>query len=147
MIPAMRQLEKVRPQDLENRLRLGIAYRWNVDQLAAIALHEAILKEVPPQWTSVRARVLTELAWSRIAKVAWNRTFDDPGILQAYKEADEAYQLADKPLDRFVAAYTMAYSLLFTPKRDNRLILERLTTRKNCTLTCRAPRRPRGHIC
>jgi len=134
MIPAMRQLEKVRPQDLENRLRLGIAYRWNVDQLAAIALHEAILKEVPPQWTSVRARVLTELAWSRIAKVAWNRTFDDPGILQAYKEADEAYQLADKPLDRFVAAYTMAYSLLFTPKRDNRLILERLTDAKKLYL-------------
>ncbi len=130
MIPAMRQLEKVRPQDLENRLRLGIAYRWNMDQLAAIALHETILKEIPPQRTAVRARVLTELAWSRIAKVAWNRTFDDPGILQAYKEADEAYQLADKPLDQFVAAYTMAYSLLFTPKRDNKLILERLTEAK-----------------
>ncbi len=130
MIPAMRQLEKVRPQDLENRLRLGIAYRWNMDQLAAIALHETILKEIPPQRTAARARVLTELAWSRIAKVAWNRTFDDPGILQAYKEADEAYQLADKPLDKFVAAYTMAYSLLFTPKRDNKLILERLTEAK-----------------
>ncbi len=130
MIPAMRHLEKARPQDLENRLRLGIAYRWNMDQLAAIALHETILKEIPPQRTAVRARVLTELAWSRIAKVAWNRTFDDPGILQAYQEADEAYRLADKPLDQFVAAYTMAYSLLFTPKRDNKLILERLTEAK-----------------
>ena len=130
MIPAMRQLEKVRPQDLENRLRLGNAYRWNMDQLAAIALHETLLNEIPPQRTAVRARVLTELAWSRIAKVAWNRTFDDPGILQAYKEAEEAYQLADKPLDKFIATYTMAYSLLFTPKRDNKLILERLTEAK-----------------
>jgi hypothetical protein len=130
MIPAMRQLASVRPQDLENRLRLGNAYRWNVDQLAAIELHESLLKEIPPQRTAARARVLTELAWSRIAKVAWNRTFDDPGIQQAYTEAEEARRLADAPLDRFVAAYTMAYSLLFTPQRDNRLILERLTEAK-----------------
>jgi hypothetical protein len=101
-----------------------------VDQLAAIELHESLLKEIPPQRTAARARVLTELAWSRIAKVAWNRTFDDPGIQQAYTEAEEARRLADAPLDRFVAAYTMAYSLLFTPQRDNRLILERLTEAK-----------------
>lgn len=130
MIPAMRQLEKVRPQDLENRLHLGNAYRWNMDQLAAIAMHETLLQEVPPQRAAVRARVLNELAWSRIAKVAWNRTFEDPGILQAYKEAEEAFQLTDTPLDKFVATYTMAYSLLFTPKRDNKLIFERLTEAK-----------------
>jgi hypothetical protein len=127
MIPAMRRLADVHPQDFENRLRLGNAYRWNADQLAAIELHEGLLKEIPPQRTAARARVLAELAWSRIAKVAWNRTFDDPGILQAYEEAEEAARLADQPLDRFVAAYTMAYSLLFMPQRDNKLILERLT--------------------
>jgi len=130
MIPAMRQLEKVRPLDLESRLHLGNAYRWNMDQLAAIAMHETLLREVPPQRAAVRARVLNELAWSRIAKVAWNRTFEDPGILQAYKEAEEAFQLTDTPLDKFVATYTMAYSLLFTPKRDNKLIFERLTEAK-----------------
>lgn len=130
MIPAMRQLGKVRPQDLENRLHLGNAYRWNMDQLAAIATHETLLQEVPSQRAAVRARVLNELAWSRIAKVAWNRTFEDPGILQAYKEAEEAFRLTDTPLDKFVATYTMAYSLLFTPKRDNKLIFERLTEAK-----------------
>jgi len=127
MIPAMQQLEKVRPQDLENRLRLGNAYRWNVDQLIAIATHEALLKEVPPHRANVKARVLNELAWSRIAKVAWNRTFSDTGIVQAYKEAENAFQLSDVPIDKFVSAYTIAYSLLFMPERDNRKLLERLT--------------------
>ncbi|HYM38087.1 MAG TPA: hypothetical protein VES96_06775, partial [Nitrospiraceae bacterium] len=45
MIPAMQQLEKVRPQDMENRLHLGNAYRWNMDQLAAIATHDTLLRE------------------------------------------------------------------------------------------------------
>jgi len=127
MIPAMQRLERVRPQDLENRLRLGNAYRWNVDQLIAIATHEALLKEVPTNRPNVRARVLNELAWSRIAKVAWNRTFSDTGILQAYQEAEEAYRLSDVPIDKFVSSYTMAYSLLFMPHRDNQKLLERLT--------------------
>ena len=77
--------------------------------------------------TNQRARALIELAWSRIAKVAWNRIFDDPNIAEAYKEAEEAYTLTDRPMDKFAAAYTMAYSLLFTPNRDNQAILERLT--------------------
>ncbi len=130
MIPAMQQLEKVRPQDLENRLHLGNAYRWNVDQLIAIATHEALLNDIPPQRAAVRARVLNELAWSRIAKVAWNRTFSDAGILQAYQEAEEAFQITDTPIDKFISAYTMAYSLLFMPQRDNHKLLERLTEAK-----------------
>ena len=134
MIPAMQQLEKVRPQDFENRLRLGNAYRWNADQLIAIATHEALLKEVSPQRGNVRARVLNELAWSRIAKVAWNRTFNDTGILQAYREAEEAFQSTDAPIDKFVSAYTMAYSLLFMPQRDNQKLLERLTEAKTLYL-------------
>ncbi len=127
IIPAMEMLAKVRPGDLENRLRLGIVYRWNNDQLAAIAVHEALVKEVPPERYVPRARAMIELAWSRIARVSWNRTFDDPGILQAYKEAEEAYKFTDRPLDKFAAAYAMAYSLAFTPKRDNRAMLELLT--------------------
>ncbi|MER3422782.1 MAG: hypothetical protein C4293_05685 [Nitrospiraceae bacterium] len=127
MIPAMEKLAKIRPEDLENRLRLGIAYRWNNDQLAAIATHEALVKDLPPQRTDYRARALIELAWSRIAKVAWNRTFDDPGVEIAYREAEEAYNLTERPRDKFAAAYTMAYSLMFSPNRDNQAILERLT--------------------
>jgi hypothetical protein len=127
MIPAMEQLAKVRPEDLENRLRLGVAYRWNLDQDAAIETHERLLKELPPERAQVRARVLMELAWSRILKVAWNRTLDDPNIVQAYKEAELALTTADRPIDKFAAAYTMAYSRIFMPKRDNKAMLENLT--------------------
>ncbi|MBM4119894.1 MAG: hypothetical protein FJ248_03200 [Nitrospira sp.] len=137
LLPAMQQLETIRPQDFENRLRLGSAYRWNIDQFIAIATHEALLKEIPPQRTAVRARVLNELAWSRIAKVAWNRTFSDTGILQAYKEAEEALQLTDVPLDKFVSTYTMAYSLLFMPQRDNQKLLEKLTEARTLFLALR----------
>lgn len=127
MVPLMETLAKVLPGDLENRLRLGMAYRWNNDQLMAIATHEALLKDLRPEQKALRARALIELAWSRIAKVAWNRTFDDPGIVQAYREAAEAYNLTDRPLDKFTAAYTMAYSHAFMPQRDNEAMLQRLT--------------------
>jgi hypothetical protein len=126
LIPAMEKLAVVRPEDLENRLRLGAAYRWNNDQLAAIETHEKLLKEIPTERTGLRARVLIELAMSRIAKASWNRTFDDPGIVQAYAEASEAFKLTDSPLDKFTAAYTLAYGLAFRPDRDNRAMLEHL---------------------
>ena len=127
MIPAMENLAKVRPEDLENRIRLGIAYRWNNDQLAAIDTHEALLKEIPPGQTERRARALIELAWSRIAKVAWNRILDDPGIPLAVQEAEEAYTLTAAPIEKFMAAYTVAYGMIFSPTRDNRVLLDRLT--------------------
>jgi hypothetical protein len=127
MIPLMETLAQVMPEDLENRLRLGMAYRWNNDQLTAIATHEALLNDIRPHQKPLRARALIELAWSRITKISWNRTFDDPGILEAYREAEEAYDLTDRPLDKFTAAYTMAYSHAFMPKRDNRAMLQRLT--------------------
>ncbi len=127
MIPAMEQLAKVRPEDLENRLWLGVAYRWNLDQDAAIETHERLLKDLPMERAQVRARVLVELAWSRILKVAWNRKLDDPNIEQAYKEAEQALTTADRPIDKFAAAYTMAYSRIFMPKRDNKVMLESLT--------------------
>ncbi len=130
MIPAMETLAEVRPDDLENRFRLGAAYRWNLDQLPAIETHEALLAALPRERASLRARALTELAWSRITKAAFNRTFDDPGVVAALQEAEEAFQLSDRPMDRFVAAYTMAYSLCFTPERDNHRILELLTEAK-----------------
>lgn len=127
MLPAMEKLAQVRPEDFENRLRLGIAYRWNNDQLAAINAHEQLLAASPPERALFRSRVLLELAWSRIAKVAWNRSLDDPIIFDAYKAAEEAFALTELPVDKFLASYTMAYSLAFTPKRDNQKMLERLT--------------------
>jgi hypothetical protein len=131
LAPAMEKLAKIRAEDLENRLRLGIVYRWNNDQLAAIAVHEALIKDIPPQRSAFKARALIELAWSRIARVSWNRTFDDPGVTAAYKEAEEAFELTDRPVDKFAAVYTMAYSLMFAPNRDNQAVLERLTTARD----------------
>ena len=62
--------------------------------------------------------------------MAWNRILDDSDIRAAYQDADEALALADLPLDKFIAEYTKAYSLLFTPDRDNQVIFERLTEAK-----------------
>jgi tetratricopeptide (TPR) repeat protein len=127
MLPAMERLARLQPDDLENRIRLGNAYRWNNDQQAAIATHDAVLKNIPPERAALKARVLLEMAWSRIARVAWNRTFKAPDIQQAYKEAEEAFKLTDRPLDKFTATYTMAYSMAYMPNRDNHAMLEMLT--------------------
>ena len=130
MISAMRTLAVVRPEQLDNRFRLGVAYRWNNDQEIAIETHQSLVKAIPVERRAGRAEALLQLAWSRISKVAWNRILDDSDIRVAYQDADEALALADLPLDKFMAEYTKAYSLLFTPDRDNRAILERLTEAK-----------------
>jgi len=130
MLSAMRTLAAVRPEQLDNRFRLGVALRWNNDQEAAIETHRSLVKAIPAEQRAGRAEALLQLAWSRINKVAWNRIFDDSDIRAAYQDADEALALADLPLDKFMAEYTKAYSLLFTPDRDNRALLERLTQAK-----------------
>ena len=130
MLSAMQTLAVVRPEQLDNLFRLGVAYRWNNDQEAAIATHQSLVKAIPAQRRAGRTEALLQLAWSRINKVAWNRNFDDPDIRVAYQDADEALTLADLPLDKFLAEYTKAYSLLFTPDRDNQALSERLTEAK-----------------
>jgi tetratricopeptide (TPR) repeat protein len=127
MLPAMETLARLAPEDRENRLKLGIAYRWNREHENAIAVHEQLVKEVPPERPASRTRVLLELAWSRIAGVEWSRRVEDPGLQAAYREAEEAFQLTDRPLEKFTGAYTMAYSLAFMPNRDNKKMLELLT--------------------
>ncbi len=131
LLPAMEALQQVRPRDLDNRLHLGIAYRWNNDQPRSIHTHEALVKDLATGRPDQRARALLELAWSRISKVAWNRIMDDPDIQQAYREAEQAYTLAEEPLDKFMASYTMAYSRLFMPQRDPALMLAHLTQAKH----------------
>ena len=130
MIPAMETLAKVRPEQLDNRTHLGTAYRWNNDQRAAIATHEALVNDIPTERVAARAQALIELAWSRINQVAWNRRMEDPEIQRAYENAEEAYRTADLPVDKFMAAYTMAYSMLYMPNRDNKGMLEHLTEAK-----------------
>jgi hypothetical protein len=107
-----------------------VAYRWNNDQDISIETHQSLVKAIPAERRAGRAEALLQLAWSRINKVAWNRILDDADIRAAYQDADEALSLADLPLDKFMAEYTKAYSLLFTPDRDNQAVLERLTEAK-----------------
>jgi hypothetical protein len=130
MIPAMEALAKVRPEQLDNRTHLGTAYRWNNDQNAAIATHEALVNDIPQERVAARAQALVELAWSRINQVAWNRRMEDPEIQKAYENAAEAFKTAELPVDKFMAAYTMAYSMLYMPSRDNKGMLEHLTEAK-----------------
>jgi len=137
MLPAMEMLARVAPEDHENRLKLGIAYRWNRDHEEAIAVHEQLVKEIAPDRAAARARALLELAWSRIAKVEWSRRFDDPNIVAAFSNAEEAFKLTESPLDKFTAAYAMAYSLAFTPNRDNKKMLELLTEARRWYLQVR----------
>jgi len=130
MLSAMQTLAAVRPDQLDNRFRLGVALRWNNDQEPSIETHHSLVKAIPADQRAGRAEALLQLAWSRINKVAWNRILDDSDIRAAYQDADEALKLADLPIDKFMAEYTKAYSLLFTPDRDNRALLERLTEAK-----------------
>ena len=130
MISAMQALAVVRPEQLDNRFRLGVAYRWNNDQEPAISTLQSLVKAIPAERRASRGEALLQLAWSRISKVAWNRILDDSDIRAAYQDADEALTLADLPLDKFMAEYTKAYSLLFTPDRDNQALLERLMEAK-----------------
>ncbi len=130
MLSAMQTLAVVRPEQLDNQFRLGVAYRWNNDQEPSIETHQSLVKVIPVDRRAGRAEALLQLAWSRINKVAWNRIFDDLDIRAAYQDADDALSLADLPLDKFMAEYAKAYSLLFTPDRDNRVLLERLTEAK-----------------
>jgi hypothetical protein len=130
MISAMRTLAVVHPEQLDNQFRLGVALRWNNDQEASIETGQALVKAISPDRRAGRAEALLQLAWSRVNKVAWNRVFDDSDIRTAYQDADEALAIADLPLDKFMAEYTKAYSLLFTPDRNNQALLERLTEAK-----------------
>jgi len=131
MLPALETLAKVRPEQLDNRFRLGVAYRWNNDQQAAIETHEALVKEIPDSRRSAKAEALLQLAWSRLHKSAWNRILHDPEINRAYADADASLAVADLPLDKFLAEYTMAYSMIFMPNYgDKAKLLHHVTEAK-----------------
>jgi len=130
LLPALRTLAHVRPEQLDNRFRWGVALRWNLDQDLSIEVHEQLVHDVPAERKTAKAEALLQLAWSRINKVAWNRNLDDKDVRAAYQNADEAGTYAEIPLDKFIAEYTKAYSLLFSPNRDNGAILSRLTEAK-----------------
>jgi hypothetical protein len=131
MLPALEALAKVRPEQLDNRFRLGAAYRWNNEQQAAIDTDEALVKDVPEARKAAKAEALLQLAWSRMHKVAWNRIMDDPEINRAYGDAEASLAIADLPIDKFLAEYTMAYCMIFMPNYgDKAKLLHHLTEAK-----------------
>ncbi len=131
MIPVMEALASLEPGDFNNRMHLTSTYRWNNDQQAALSSPQELLAEVPTEQEEFRAEVLLELAWARIGKVAWNRHFDDPDIRKGYDAAKQAFDLTKDPLNKFTAAYTMAYSLAFHVPRDNQAMLDLLQQAKD----------------
>jgi hypothetical protein len=131
MIPVMEALASLEPGDFQNRLHLASTYRWTNDQMAALSAPQELLAEVPTEQEEVRVEVLLELAWARIGKVAWNRHFDDPDIRKGYDTAKRAFDLTKDPLNKFTAAYAMAYSLAFHVPRDNQAMLEHLQQAKD----------------
>jgi hypothetical protein len=131
LIPALEALTKTQPEQLENRLRLGMAYRWNNDQLPMIETFESLVHDIPADRPAWKAEALIQLAWSRINKVSWNRILHDPDSVRAYDDAKAAAELAELPLDKFLAEYTMAYSMIFLPNYGEKTrMLHHLTEAK-----------------
>jgi hypothetical protein len=131
MLPALQTLARTHPEQLDSRFRLGMAYRWNNDQVPMIETFEALVKDVPDNRNTPKAEALLGLAWSRINKVAWNRVLHDPDSHRAYADAEAALAIAELPLDKFLAEYTMAYSMIFMPDYgDKAKMLDHLTEAK-----------------
>jgi hypothetical protein len=131
LLPALETLARTHPEQLDSRFRLGMAYRWNNDQLPMIETFETLVKDIPNSRRTPKAEALLQLAWSRINKVAWNRILHDPDSLQAYADADASSALAELPLDKFLAEYTMAYSMIFMPDYGEKAkMLQHLTEAK-----------------
>ncbi|MDF0665065.1 MAG: hypothetical protein P0119_03210 [Nitrospira sp.] len=132
LLPALETLAKIRPEQLDNRFRLGMAYRWNNDQRSMIGTFEALVKDIPAGRNTAKAEALVQLAWSRINKVAWNRVLHDPDSVRAYEDARASSTMAELPIDKFLAEYTMAYSMIFMPDYgDKNKMLRHLTEAKH----------------
>lgn len=131
LIPALQTLATIRPEQLDNRFRLGVAYRWNNDQIPMVKTFEALVKDIPDSRRTPKAEALLQLAWSRINKVSWNRILHDPETPRAYANAEASLAQAELPLDKFLAEYAMAYTMIFLPNYgDKEKMLHHLTEAK-----------------
>lgn len=131
LLPGLQTLAQTHPEQLDNRFRLGMAYRWNNDQVPMIDTFEALVKDIPADRKTPKAEALLQLAWSRINKVAWNRILHDPDSVRAYEDALASAALAELPIDKFLAHYTMAYSMMFMPDYGEKSqMLQHLTEAK-----------------
>ncbi|UVT18851.1 MAG: hypothetical protein H8K03_13635 [Nitrospira sp.] len=132
LLPALETLARTHPEQLDNRFRLGMAYRWNNDQGPMIDTFESLVNDIPADRKTPKAEALVQLAWSRINKVAWNRVLHDPNSVRAYEDARAASAIAELPIDKFLSEYTMAYSMIFMPDYgDKGQMLRHLTEAKH----------------
>ncbi|MBA5875834.1 MAG: hypothetical protein GDA66_14960 [Nitrospira sp. CR1.2] len=131
LIPALQVLTTIRPEQLDNRFRLGVAYRWNNDQVPMVETFESLVKDIPENRKTPKAEALLQLAWSRINKVSWNRILHDPETPRAYANAEASLAYAELPLDKFLAEYALAYTMIFLPNYgDKTKMLHHLTEAK-----------------
>ncbi len=131
LLPALQTLARTHPEQLEHRFRLGMAYRWNNDQVPMSETFDALVSDIPADRKGLKAEALLQLAWSRINKVAWNRILHDQDSIRAYDSAKASLELAERPLDKFLAEYAMGYSMIFMPNYgDKGKMLQHLTEAK-----------------
>ena len=114
---AINQQQQATP---EQQRRLGTLTRWNNDPTAALGIHEALLREIPPE-TAEYGKVLAEIAWDRIQFVSWERRYDHPWLQQADAEAAQAATLLAHPIDKIHAHYVqVAIESLLVPRNLDR---------------------------
>lgn len=109
----------------EQRRRLGALNRWNNDPALALAIHERLLTETPPN-SPHYGRVLTEIAWDRIQWVSWERRYDHPWLVQASAEATQAAALVEQPHDKLMADYALVVVEALTFPRNLAALQQRL---------------------
>ncbi len=104
----------------EQRRRLGTATRWNNDPIAALSIHETLLRDTTVG-TAEYGKVLAEIAWDRIHWVSWQRRYDHPWLQQAEAEAEQAAALLSHPHDKIQAHYLLvAIESLVVPRNLDR---------------------------
>ncbi|MCA9462686.1 MAG: hypothetical protein KC590_11215 [Nitrospira sp.] len=107
-------------QEMERRL--GALYRWNNDSASALAIHERLLQDIPPQDTLRRAQMLAEISWDRVQWLSWNRRYDHPWMNQAREEAEQSVNLATTPLEKMIAGEALVIlDSLAVPRDQARL--------------------------
>ena len=104
----------------EQRRRLGTVTRWNNNPIAALELHESLLRDTAAG-TAEYGKVLAEIAWDRIHWVSWERRYDHPWLQQASTEAEQAAALLTHSYDKIHAHYVqVAIESLMVPRDPDR---------------------------
>ncbi len=91
----------------EIRRRLGALYRWNGEAEAALVLHGQLFQQATEADGAGRGALLLEMAWDRIQWLAWNRRYEHPWHGLARREAEQALELVEDPLDKMTAAQAL----------------------------------------